>query len=109
MGTKRPLIIQMINDQSRNEPYCRFKKEEITSNDQDQFETRDIPVSYLCEEIGILIHVFHFIHGLAKRTDALVGRKTDRVSSKPIILRVEYKNCANLTIIDTPGYRLGYV
>ena len=37
----------------------------------------------------------------------MVGSSKNQVSSKPIILRVEYKHCANLTIIDTPGFRLG--
>jgi len=27
IGTRRPLIIQMINDPTRNEPHCRFRKE----------------------------------------------------------------------------------
>lgn len=53
MGTKRPLIIQMINDQEKREPYCRFKKERVTHPEEDPFEARDIPVSYLSEEISM--------------------------------------------------------
>jgi hypothetical protein len=51
MGTKRPLIIQMVNDPKRNEPFCRFKREELLLPHEDPFEARDVPVSYLCEEI----------------------------------------------------------
>lgn len=42
---------------------------------------------------------------IKRRTEALCGK--DKVSSKPIFLRVEYKYCANLTIYDTPGFRKG--
>lgn len=94
IGTRRPLILQMLNDPTRDAPFCRFRKETLTADGEDPFEDRDVPVSYLSEEI-------------IRRTEALVGTNKNRVSAQPIILRVEYKNCANLTIIDTPGFRLG--
>lgn len=47
----------------------------------------------LCEEI-------------VKRTNTIAG-KGDRVSSLPIILRVEFCHCSNLNVYDTPGFRIG--
>lgn len=37
----------------------------------------------------------------------MAGSDGSRVHSKPIILRVEFASCANLTIYDTPGFRIG--
>eukprot|EP00761_Pharyngomonas_kirbyi_P008949 gb/GECH01008962.1/.p1 GENE.gb/GECH01008962.1/~~gb/GECH01008962.1/.p1 ORF type:complete len:869 (+),score=229.05 gb/GECH01008962.1/:1-2607(+) len=87
LGTRRPLILQMINDPSIDEPHCVFWKEGGSS-----LENKPTPVSKLEEEIK-------------NRTDALIGPR--EVSSVPIILRVKYKYCANLTIYDTPGFRRG--
>ena len=102
IGTRRPLIIQMINDPQKKQPHCRFRKEETSLRDEtgkslqheeDLFEREPVPVSRLCEEI-------------CRRTNEVAGENDDSVSSKPIILRVEYYLCANLTIYDTPGFRL---
>ena len=98
IGTRRPLIIQMINDQSKKDPYCRFRKEDIGNASkidvnkiqEDFFEKEPIPVYKLSDELN-------------RRTNEVAGYSTDCVSSKPIILRVEYCGCANLTIFDTPG------
>lgn len=88
IGTRRPLVIQMMNVFANTQPVCRFRSE-----NSDQFES-PTPVGRLSEEI-------------LKRTNAETGSDVNRVSSKPIILRVEYSKCANLTIYDTPGFRLG--
>ena len=93
IGTRRPLIIQMINNTSKEIPSCRFRKEYPIA-DQDPFEDRDTPVNELLDEI-------------TRRTNERAGVGSDKVSDIPIILRVEFKECANLTIYDTPGYRLG--
>lgn len=84
----------MINNPDQTSPYCRFRKEAITSGDEDPFEAHETTVEYLSSEIQ-------------RRTNEFVGSSKDQVSDKPIILRVEYKYCANLTIYDTPGFRLG--
>jgi GTPase SAR1 family protein len=94
IGTRRPLIIQMVNCPDRDQPRCRFRKEHAISHNEDPFETVDIPVNCLCDEI-------------IRRTNAKAGVDKDQVTDIPIILRVEYKYCANLTIYDTPGFRLG--
>uniref|UniRef100_A0A6B2KYK6 Dynamin-type G domain-containing protein n=1 Tax=Arcella intermedia TaxID=1963864 RepID=A0A6B2KYK6_9EUKA len=98
IGTRRPLIIQMINDPNIHEPHCRFRKESATNTDtgnaDELFESKLIPVSSLSSEI-------------IKRTNSVAGTGKDKVSSKPIILRVEYEFCSNLTIYDTPGHRIG--
>lgn len=61
--------------------------------DEDPFEPDNVPVARLCAE-------------LQRRTNLVAGRG-DQVSPVPIVLRVEYAHCANLTIYDTPGFRLG--
>jgi hypothetical protein len=98
IGTRRPLIIQMINNPEKIQPSCRFRKEVVSSADADLgFSDRDLedetPVEQLAEQI-------------IKRTEVRAGISKDRVCDVPIILRVEYKHCANLTIYDTPGFRL---
>jgi len=92
IGTRRPLIIQMINNPDRDTPYCKFRKENPLES-EDPFEDRETPVSYLSEEI-------------IRRTDAKTNGDKNRVCPIPIILRVEYRYSANLTIYDTPGFRL---
>lgn len=94
IGTRRPLIIQMINDPSKEEASCRFRRENPTPSDRDSFEDRDTPVHRLVDEI-------------VRRTNEVAGESADCVSEKPIILCVRYCYCANLTIYDTPGFRLG--
>ncbi|KAL7718689.1 Dynamin-type G domain-containing protein [Entamoeba marina] len=86
IGTRRPLIIQMTNDPTKRTPRCCFAKENGV------FEERDIPIEFLSREIN-------------NKTCEVAGRQN--VSKKPLVLRVEYCNCSNLTIIDTPGFRLG--
>ncbi|KAH3742895.1 dynamin family GTPase [Pelomyxa schiedti] len=93
IGTRRPLILQMINNPHREQPSCRFRKEVLRSADEDPFEATETPVESLSQEI-------------IRRTNEKAGRG-DSVSPSPIILRVEYCNCSNLNIYDTPGFRLG--
>src|SRR5699024_7289242 len=66
------------------------------SPDEDPFEEHETAVQFLSSEIQ-------------RRTTEMVGSNKDHVSDSPIILRVEYKHCANLTIYDTPGFRLAGV
>ncbi len=97
IGTRRPLIINMINSRAHSEPLCRFRKEENSSNSDsnlDDFELVPTAVANLSAEI-------------IRRTNLVAGAEKNRVSAKPIFLRVEYANCANLTIYDTPGFRIG--
>ena len=83
----------MLNNPERRRPLCRFRKEFLRSADEDAFEAEEIPAERLSAEI-------------LRRTNEEAGRG-EQVSSKPIILRIEYCNCANLNIIDTPGFRVG--
>src|SRR5690349_5727949 len=83
----------MINDSAATEPECRFRKE-APAEMEDPWESNDTPVHRLVEEI-------------VRRTNERAGNSGDRVSAVPIILRVKYCQCANLTIYDTPGFRLG--
>ena len=94
IGTRRPLVIQMVNDPGRRVPCARFRKEAVGGPGEDPFEAQDTPVEDLAREI-------------ARRTAAVAGARGDRVSERPIVLRVEYRGCPNLNIYDTPGFRLG--
>eukprot|EP01101_Sappina_pedata_P002287 TRINITY_DN12531_c0_g1_i1.p1 TRINITY_DN12531_c0_g1~~TRINITY_DN12531_c0_g1_i1.p1 ORF type:complete len:934 (-),score=360.41 TRINITY_DN12531_c0_g1_i1:13-2775(-) len=106
IGTRRPLIIQMVNDPTMVRPYCRFRKEGTHSNElsgthvfdesveDSLFEKEPTPVNLLSAEI-------------IRRTKQVAGSSNDKVSASPIILRVKFAHCASLTIIDTPGFRLG--
>ncbi|KAL9642473.1 hypothetical protein ABK040_011040 [Willaertia magna] len=88
IGTRRPLILQMINDPKAEQPICYFIKENVTT----ELEEQPTPVHLLEKEIK-------------ERTEKLCGNTN--VSDKPIILKVNYQYCANLTIVDTPGFRKG--
>lgn len=46
--------------------------------------------------------VHELVDEIVRRTNERAGPTPDKVSNVPIILRVEYKHCANLTIYDTP-------
>ncbi|KAF6155851.1 hypothetical protein GIB67_039182 [Kingdonia uniflora] len=88
MGTRRPLILQMVHDQSALEPRCRFQEEDS-------------------EEYGSPVVLASAIADLIKsRTEALLKKSKTAVSPKPIVMRAEYAHCPNLTIIDTPGFVL---
>ena len=78
----------MINNPALKQPSCRFRREKVQQDNEDAFEV-ETPVHMLSEEI-------------LARTNRVAGRG-DVISPVPIILRVEYCNCANLTIWDLPG------
>jgi hypothetical protein len=84
----------MINNPEKLEPACRFRRDDASPStlEEDAWDQFDTPARHLCEEI-------------MQRTNVVAGHTKNKVSSKPIILRVEYKDCANLTIYDTPGFR----
>ncbi|XP_061370760.1 dynamin-related protein 5A [Gastrolobium bilobum] len=88
MGTRRPLILQMVHDPSALEPRCRFQEEDS-------------------EEYGSPVVLASMIADIIKsRTEALLKKAKTAVSPKPIVMRAEYAHCPNLTIIDTPGFVL---
>ncbi|XP_004141359.1 dynamin-related protein 5A isoform X2 [Cucumis sativus] len=88
MGTRRPLILQMVHDPTALDPRCRFQEEDS-------------------EEYGNPVVLASAIADIIKsRTEALLKKTKSAVSSKPIVMRAEYAHCPNLTIIDTPGFVL---
>lgn len=93
IGTRRPLILQMINNLNAETPICRFRKERLDPVEDEMYEAEEIPVRRLSEE-------------LIRRTNEIAGIG-ESVSDIPMVLRVEFKHCPNLTIYDTPGFRLG--
>ncbi|KAF3676151.1 Dynamin-related protein 5A [Capsicum annuum] len=88
MGTRRPLILQMVHDPSALEPRCRFQEE-----DSEEYGSPIVLASAIADAIKL-------------RTESLLKKTRDAVSSKPIVMRAEYAHCPNLTIIDTPGFVL---
>ncbi|KAL2611519.1 hypothetical protein R1flu_023211 [Riccia fluitans] len=88
MGTRRPLMLQMIHDATALEPRCRLQEE-----DSDDYGPAIVPAAAVAEAIR-------------SRTEAFLKRTGTAVASKPIVMRAEYAFCSNLTIIDTPGFIL---
>ncbi|KAG2439371.1 hypothetical protein HXX76_004729 [Chlamydomonas incerta] len=89
MGTRRPLIVQMVHDPTAQEPRCRLQEE-----DSDEYGPPIVPETAVADAIQ-------------RRTeDHLRKMGGIAVSSKPIVMRAEYAYCPNLTIIDTPGFIL---
>ncbi|KAK3028418.1 hypothetical protein RJ639_039628 [Escallonia herrerae] len=88
MGTRRPLILQMVHDPTALEPRCRFQDEE-----SEEYGSPIVLASAIADTIKL-------------RTDALLKKSRTAVSPKPIVMRAEYAHCPNLTIIDTPGFVL---
>ncbi|XP_026419360.1 dynamin-related protein 5A-like [Papaver somniferum] len=88
MGPRRPLILQMVHDDSAVEPRCRFQEEDS-------------------EKYGNPVSSASKIADTNKtRTEALLNKTKTTVSSKLIVMRTEYAHGPNLTIIDTPGFIL---
>ncbi|XP_015583690.1 dynamin-related protein 5A isoform X2 [Ricinus communis] len=88
MGTRRPLILQMVHDPSALDPRCRFQEE-----DSEEYGSPIVSATTIADVIK-------------SRTEALLKTTKAAVSSKPIVMRAEYAHCPNLTIIDTPGFVL---
>ncbi|CAM6098893.1 unnamed protein product [Calypogeia fissa] len=88
MGTRRPLMLQMIHDASAPEPRCRLQEE-----DSDDYGPAISSPAAVAEAIR-------------SRTESFLKKTGTTVASKPIVMRAEYAFCPNLTIIDTPGFIL---
>nr|GMD84096.1 dynamin-related protein 5A-like [Ipomoea batatas] len=72
MGTRRPLILQMVHDPTSLEPRCRFQEE-----DSEDYGSPIISPSVIADTIK-------------SRTEVLLKRTKSAVSSKPIVMRAEY-------------------
>ncbi|KAL5989846.1 Dynamin-related protein 5A [Asimina triloba] len=93
MGTRRPLILQMVHDPSAYEPRCRFQATMMQDEDSEEYGSPMVSASTIADLIK-------------QRTDSLLKKTRTAVSPKPIVMRAEYAHCPNLTIIDTPGFVL---
>mmetsp|Transcript_4509 Transcript_4509/g.12314 ORF Transcript_4509/g.12314 Transcript_4509/m.12314 type:complete len:775 (-) Transcript_4509:922-3246(-) len=89
MGTRRPLIVQMYHDPTAHEPRCRLQDE-----DGEEYGPAIIPETAVADAI------------MQRTQDHLQKLGGATVSSKPVVMKVEYAYCPNLTIIDTPGFIL---
>eukprot|EP00854_Cymbomonas_tetramitiformis_P004668 gene4668-5716_t len=86
MGTRRPLMVQMVHDETAVQPRVRLQAE-----DSDEYSAPIMPESAICEAIR-------------DRTESHLREVGTSVSSKPIVMKAEFAYCPNLTIIDTPGF-----
>ncbi|KAM3332153.1 hypothetical protein ACQJBY_027773 [Aegilops geniculata] len=88
MGTRRPLVLQMVHDPTALDPRCRFQEE-----DSEEYGHPMVQAAAIADLIK-------------QRTESHLRTIQAAVSSKPIVMRAEYAHCPNLTIIDTPGFVL---
>ncbi|KAL0049185.1 hypothetical protein WJX82_008406 [Trebouxia sp. C0006] len=88
MGTRRPLICQMVHDPTAQQPRCRIQDE-----DSEEYGPPIMPETAVAEEIKL-------------RTEKHLQQIGGTVSAKPIVMRAEYAYSPNLTIVDTPGFIL---
>ncbi|KAK9832230.1 hypothetical protein WJX74_003725 [Apatococcus lobatus] len=88
MGTRRPLIVQMVHDPTAEQPRCRLQEE-----DSEEYGPLIMPETAVSEAIR-------------EMTDRHLRTIGAPVSAKPIVMRAEFAYCPNLTIIDTPGFIL---
>ncbi|KAL9656113.1 hypothetical protein ABK040_007731 [Willaertia magna] len=80
-ATKRPLLLQLITDHSKDEPHCVFLN----------YEESDKEFSVPYQQVSDEIHKFN-------------GKESE-ISDKPIKLNIYYKYSSNLLIVDLPGFR----
>eukprot|EP00873_Tetraselmis_striata_P043070 jgi/Tetstr1/463334/TSEL_008257.t1 len=87
MGTRRPLVVQMVHDPTAASPRCRLQEEGG-------------------DEYGPVIPETEIAEAIRDRTESHLRQLNATVSDKAIVMRTEYAFCPNLTIIDTPGFIL---
>lgn len=87
MGTRRPLIVQMVHDPAALEPRCRLQDEDT-------------------DEYGPVIPEAALAEAIRDRTEMHLRKLGTTVSGKPIVMRAEFAYAPNLTIVDTPGFIL---
>ncbi|KAE8731765.1 Dynamin-related protein 5A [Hibiscus syriacus] len=86
MGTRRPLILQMVHDPSALASLS-------LPEDSEEYGSPVVSASEIADIIK-------------SRTEVLLKKTKTSVSPKPIVMRAEFAHCPNLTIIDTPGFVL---
>lgn len=102
MGTQRPLILQLITNAQYETPKCIFRKDSAISNSRQSVASSSSTHASQdgdmeCDYLGLATEI-------KARTQAVCAK--GEVSPIPIILCIEFKYCANLTVIDTPGFIL---
>ncbi|XP_041014707.1 dynamin-like protein ARC5 isoform X2 [Juglans microcarpa x Juglans regia] len=87
--TRRPITLHMKYDPLCELPRCRL----VSNSDADSD-----PSIFVAEEMSLLE-----IQAYIEAENMRLERDPCQFSTKEIIIKVEYKYCPNLTIIDTPG------
>ncbi|KAG7976329.1 hypothetical protein I3843_06G143900 [Carya illinoinensis] len=87
--TRRPITLHMKYDPLCELPRCRL----VSNADADSD-----PTMFVAEEMSLLE-----IQAYIEAENLRLERDPCQFSTKEIIIKVEYKYCPNLTIIDTPG------
>jgi hypothetical protein len=88
MGTRRPIILQMVHDPHCAVPLCHFVRE-------DNSQLEENPTAW---------------DQVAQRIQDITDKTTapEQVSPQPITIHIAFARAPNLTLIDTPGFvRLG--
>ncbi|XP_050209846.1 dynamin-like protein ARC5 isoform X1 [Mercurialis annua] len=86
--TRRPITLHMKYDPHCESPVCLLLSD-ANSNENDDYVPRHKSL--------------HEIQAYIEAENMRLERESYPFSAKEIIIRVEYKYCPNLTIIDTPG------
>ncbi|PSC67591.1 dynamin-related GTPase [Micractinium conductrix] len=87
MGTRRPLIVQMVHEPTAPEPRCRLQDEDS-------------------QEYGPVVPEALLAEAIRERTEVHLRQLGATVSNQPIVMRAEFAYAPNLTIVDTPGFIL---
>jgi len=88
IGTVCPIIIRMENDPEYDEPFCMFFKDDVP----DELESKETPIDQVAKEIE-------------KRSQKRQLEEKSKISSVPIVMKIKYKECVNIVVYDTPGFR----
>ena len=89
MGTRRPLVVQMNHSEAHTDPECCFQEESGPMKGQ----------------FGAPVETDLIADDIRKRTAAILEAKGGQaaVADTPLVMRVRYAYCPNLTLWDTPG------
>ncbi|KAI4984689.1 hypothetical protein ZWY2020_017319 [Hordeum vulgare] len=97
MGTRRPLVLQMVHDPTALDPAAASRcVPRFTSSREEDSKEYGYP----------MVQVAAIANLIKQRTESHLRTIKAAVSPKPIVMRADYAHCPNLTIIDTPGFVL---
>ena len=105
MGTRRPLVVQMVNSPEHTEPCCSFREEGATTGYSAPVDPMQV-CWHIDHEMMLSMCVYQVCHEIVERTRAHLATLPEGknvVSAVPLVMKVEYAYCPDLTLLDTPG------